>query len=224
MPGSVSAPVKALPTSAASEATRVPLGHRLLSPFLVGNIPRQGHCESLPAFPERVVPHLDREDRPILAAVSGLERDRLSGVEFAMDLFESGGSDIRIEVECMHSYQFVPRVPQALTRLSVHVQDAAHVIVEEERIRCVVHENAEPSLAGSQRVLGLFAVGDVSRHMHGPYELALFINERRGGNNELATQAVLVHFFGVGPKIPECLRMRAKRRRGIRTVDNPVAR
>ncbi len=191
---------------------------------MFGNVPRQGRCEPSPAFPERLVLDLRGENRPILAAVPGPERDRLSGLEFATDFSQRGGSDIGIEVERTHSNQFISRVPQALARLSVHVQDAARVIEDEEPIRCVIHEHPEPLLAVPQRLLSPFAVGDVSRHMHRPYELALFVNERRGGNKEVAAQAVLVDFFGVEPQIPERLRMRAKRRRGISTVDNLVTR
>ena len=168
MPGSVSAPVRATPTSAASDASRArsPIASSARICSVMSRT--RDTANRRPPSQNAWLLHLDGENRPILAAVSGPERDRLSGVEFATDLFERGGSDIRIEVERMHSDQFVLRVPQALTRLSVHVQDAARVVVEEEGIRCVVHEHAEPLLAGPQRVLGPLPLGDVSGHMHRP--------------------------------------------------------
>ena len=123
-------------------------------------------AKSSAALPERLAPDLDREDRPILAAVSGLERDRLSGVQLAVDLLNVGGGDVGVEVERGHPDQLVPGVPQALARLAVHVQDDMPVVEQEERVGGMVHERPEPPLALPQRLLGPLEVGDVDAADH----------------------------------------------------------
>src|SRR5205823_3648715 len=57
--------------------------------------------------------------------------------------------------------QLVPGVTQALAGPAVHVQDAALLVVQEERVGGMVHERPKPLLAGPQRLLGPLAVGDV---------------------------------------------------------------
>ncbi len=137
------------------------LAQRLLGPLPVGDVPRQRHGALLATVPEGFAPDFDRKARPLLATVSGLERDRLSGEELALDLLQAGGSDVGVKVERRHPEYLVPGVPQCLASQAVHVQDAALLVEQEEPIGGVVHENAEPLFAGAQRLLGLPEVGDV---------------------------------------------------------------
>jgi hypothetical protein len=101
------------------------LAPRLLGALAVGNVPRQGHEESSVALPESFVPDLNREDRPVLAPVSGFKRDRLSFIELANAILNLGEGDIGVEVERGHPEQLVTGVAQARARLAVHVQSAA---------------------------------------------------------------------------------------------------
>ena len=57
------------------------LAQRLLSPLPIADIARQRHRELAPRLAKRLDADFDGEDRPVLAAVPRLERDRLSGVE-----------------------------------------------------------------------------------------------------------------------------------------------
>src|SRR5205807_1182106 len=98
----------------------------------LGNVPRQGHREAAATLPERLAPDLYREDRPILAAVSRLERHQLAVVELALELLKAGGSDIGVEVDRSHPMQLVPCVPQAFAGLTIHIEDHVSVVEQEE--------------------------------------------------------------------------------------------
>ena len=124
----------------------------------------------------------------------------------------------------MHSGQFVLRVPQALARLPVHVQDAAHVVVEEEGIRCVVHEHAEPSLAGPHassarlRSVTSLATCTAPRNLPCSSISGVVVTTKSPPKRSSCTASVWSR-RSLSVRV-----MRAKRRRGISTVDNPVAR
>ena len=60
------------------------------------------HRKETAALPEHLASDLYRKDRPILAAVPGLECHQLSAVELTLDRIETLGSDIRVEVDRAH--------------------------------------------------------------------------------------------------------------------------
>ena len=90
-----------------------------------------------------------------------LERDRLAGVEPFFEVLGVGRCDVVVEVCRSHPDQLVPRVSEAATRLTIHIEDYPLVIEEEERVRCVVHEHPETLLALAQRLLGALEIGDI---------------------------------------------------------------
>ena len=134
---------------------------RLLGPLPVGHVPRQSHREAAVALREGLGPDLNREDRPILATVSGLERDRLSDIEPPLDVLKIGGGDVGVEVGRSHPDQLVPCVAQALARPTIHVKDHHSLVKQEERVGGMVHECPEPLLALPQRRLGPLEIGGV---------------------------------------------------------------
>ena len=68
------------------------LAQRRFRPLPIGDVPRQGHREAAATFPESLAPDLHRENRPVTAAVPGLERHRLPVVELALQLFQTVGA------------------------------------------------------------------------------------------------------------------------------------
>src|SRR5208337_1904918 len=140
--------------------TLLTLPQPLLGLLPVGDVPRQGHQELSAALPERFAPGLNWEHRPVLAAVPGLERDRLAGEELADPVLDHGGLEVD-EVERSHPDQLVPGVPQALAGPAVYVQEAALFIAQEEGVGGVIYEHPEPPLAGPQRLLGLLLASHV---------------------------------------------------------------
>ena len=197
MPGSVSAPVRATPTSAASDASRArsPIASsarfwsvmsRAGTPRTAGRLPRTPGSSPRPGRPSHPCGECRVWNatgspasclRAISSIVAGVDRHRSR-----MDAFPS----------------VLPACTPGFTRLAVHV-----------RTRLVSSWRKNASVAWStkmrnrrslaQGILSPLMLGDVSGHVHRPAELALFVHERRGGNKEVAAQAVLVYFFGVDP-------------------------
>src|SRR5207244_863297 len=65
--------------------TPLAVAQRFLGALAVGVVPRQGQREPAATLPERLAPDLHREERPVLAAVAGLERHQPSAVEPALE-------------------------------------------------------------------------------------------------------------------------------------------
>ena len=73
----------------------------------------------------------------------------------------SAGRQIRTIVERGHPDQFVAAIAQAFARLAIHIENGRILIVEKERVGCVVHQGAEARLARAQLPLRLPQLRDV---------------------------------------------------------------
>ena len=173
------------------------LAQRLLGPLVLGDVPGQGHREPASTLPERSAPDLDREHRPVVPPVAGFKHEHLPGVQPPPELLEHGGGDVGVEVERGHPHQLVPRVPQALARLAIHVDDDKLVVLQEEGVGGMVHERPEPLLAGPQRLLRPLQVGDIDAAADEANRPARRVAHGHAPREPPAVRAILVP----GPKL-----------------------
>ena len=137
----------------------VALDQRPLGLLALRDVADERHGEPPALHAEAAQADFDRERGAVLPAMPGVERQHLPGFEPRPDRVLEVGVDV--DLRRAHAHELVARVPEAVARLLVDVEDDAAAPVQEEGVGGVVHEDAEAALARPQLVLGPAELGDV---------------------------------------------------------------
>ena len=162
-------------------------------------------ASSLALVPKLPNAHLDGKHGSILSEMTTIIGHDFPSPETLPDALQKRRCQIRTIVERGHPDQFVAAIAQAFARLAIHIENGRILIVEKERIGCVVHHGAEARLARAQLALGLFQLRDVLQNAKlaqrspraVPGDIALAVDDSQG---PIGTQHPIFHVVAWTPR------------------------
>src|SRR5262249_33211288 len=169
---------------------RLALAQRLLRRLALGDVAGERDDEGSVALPELPGAHVDGDPDPALATQARAEGHEPAARQPIEEIVDHLLGHRRAELRRRLADELRGGVAEAAADLTVHVEDGAARVVEDEAVGGVLDEGAEAVLADAQRLLGDAAVGDVDAGAGKADRRALRVAGHHAATEELAEAAV----------------------------------